>query len=367
MYDFHRDSLRQKVTHFIDAYNGEVDHWRRRGNTSKSVDDFVTYDDTKMKWSRDLKLDLQRGRYAEFDNAKIRWSLYRPYCKQLLFLDRILNEEVYQFPQFFPTSATEQENKVICLTDLGSEKPFMVLASNILVDIHLVGAGCGTQCFPYYTYNEDGFNRRENITNWALEHFREKYGSQTTKWDIFYYVYAMLHHPQYRERYQNNLKRNLPHIPLLQRCEAFFTYANIGMQLLNIHINYEEFTEYNLMILDNKTLSYGESRRVEKMRLSPDKTAVIINQSLTLSGIPQECFQYRLGHRSALEWVIDQYQVTNDKQGNIISDPNRIDDTDYIIRLVKQVVAVSIQTVQLVNQLAQTATVEDWIDGPMER
>ncbi len=366
MYDFHRDSLTQKVTHFVDSYNSEVDHWRRRGNNSKSVDDFVTYDDTKMKWSRDLKLDLQRERYAEFDDAKIRWSLYRPYCKQLLFFDRILNEEVYQFPRFFPTSATEQENKVICLTDLGSEKPFMVLASNMLVDIHLVGAGCGTQCFPYYTYTEDGNNRRENITNWALKHFCNKYGSQTTKWDIFYYVYAMLHHPQYREHYKNNLQRSLPHIPLLQRSEAFFTYANIGMQLMNIHVNYEEIKEHNLVLLDNNTLPYGESRRVEKMRLSPDKTAVIINKSLTLSSIPQECFQYRLGNRSALEWVIDQYQVTKDKQGNVISDPNRLDDKDYIIRLVKQVVAVSVQTVQLVNQLAQTATVEDWIDGSIE-
>ena len=223
----------------------------------------------------------------------------------------------------------------------------MVLASSMLVDIHLVGAGCGTQCFPYYTYTEDGNNRRENITDWALEHFRERYGSHTTKWNIFYYIYAMLHHPDYRERYKNNLKRSLPHIPLLQRSKDFFTYADIGMQLMNIHINYEEVKEYNLVLLDNQTLSYGESRYVEKMRLSPDRTAVIINKSLTLNGIPHECFLYRLGNRSALEWVIDQYQVTKDKQGRIISDPNRLDDKDYIIRLIKQVVAVSVQTVSL--------------------
>ena len=100
------------------------------------------------------------------------------------------------------------------------------------------------------------------------------------------------------------------------------------------------------------------------MRLSSDHTAVILNKCLTLSGIPQECFQYRLGNRSALEWVIDQYQVTKDKQGNVLSDPNRLDDKDYIIRLVKQVVAVSVQTVRLVNQLAQMIAVEDWLDGP---
>jgi predicted helicase len=363
MYDFNRDALTRKVTHFVEAYNGEVDRWRRRGNSAKSVDDFVTYDDRKIKWSEGLKLNLRRGNYADdYNEAKVRMALYRPFCKQWLYLDRAFVERVYQFPQFFPTPATEQENKAICLTDLGSEKPFMVLASNTLVDIHLVGAGCGTQCFPYYTYTEDGNNRRENITDWALEQFREKYGPQTTKWDIFSYIYALLHHPQYRERYKDNLKRSLPHLPLVQRGEDFFASAQIGMQLMNMHINYENVKEADLMHLDNQSLSYSESRRVEKMRISPDRVAVIINKSLTLSGIPPECFQYRLGNRSALEWVIDQYQVTRDKQGNVVSDPNQLDDKDYIIRLVKQVVAVSVQTIGLVRQLEQMTNVEDWIE-----
>ena len=102
------------------------------------------------------------------------------------------------------------------------------------------------------------------------------------------------------------------------------------------------------------------------MRLTPDKTAVIVNESLTLSGIPQECFQYRLGNRSALEWVIDQYQVSVDKRSSIVSDPNNLDDEEYIVRLIGKVISVSVETVRLVNELAQAVKMEDWLDEPQE-
>jgi predicted helicase len=114
------------------------------------------------------------------------------------------------FPNIFPVPSSEQENTVICLTDLAAEKPFMALATNIIPDLHLVGGGANAQCFPYSTYAEDGRNRRKNITDRALSLFQEKYGVQVAKWDIFHYVYAMLHHPQYRERYAENLKRDFP-------------------------------------------------------------------------------------------------------------------------------------------------------------
>ena len=131
---------------------------------------------------------------------------------------------------------------------------------------------------------------------------------------------------------------------------------------MKLHIYYETVQAYDLKVIDNNTLSYAESRRVEKMRLTSDRTAVLVNKSLTLAGIPQECFEYRLGNRSALEWVLDQYQVVKDKQGTVISDPNRMDDEEYILRLVKQVVAVSVQTVRLVNELTQAVREEDWLD-----
>ncbi|BCL82183.1 TIR domain-containing protein [Ktedonobacteria bacterium brp13] len=358
--DFNREALTRKVFRLVDTYNGEVDRWHRRGSNNTGVDDFVIYDDKRIKWSRDLKLDLQRGSYSQYNEEKIRRSLYRPFCKQYLFFDRVLNEEVYQFPQILPTSTTEQENIFIGLTDLGSEKPFMVMASNLITDVHLVGAGCGTQCFPFYTYSEDGSNRRENITNWALNQFQARYGNQVTKWDIFHYVYSLLHHSQYRERYVENLKRDLPHIPLVHTPETFQSVVNIGKQLMDIHLNYETAKEYRLTWLENENVPF--SWRVEKMRLSTDKRVVVVNESLRLGPLPQECFDYRLGNRSALEWVIDQYQVSKDSRNGIESDPNRLDNEEYIVRLVCKVVQVSVETVQLVNELAQKVTVEDWTE-----
>ncbi len=358
-YDFDKGNLRKKIRGFIGTYNSEVDRWRRRGKDTTPVDNFVLYDDTKIKWSEGLKLYLQRGQYVEFSAEKVRASLYRPFCKKWLYFDRGLVERVYQFPQFFPFPGSESENIVICLTDLASEKPFMSLVSNVISDLHLVGAGANAQCFPYYAYAEDGINRRENITNWALSQFQAKYGSEVTKWDVFYYVYTMLHHPQYREYYAENLKRDLPHIPLLHSKEAFLACVNIGKQLMDIHLHYEQAKEYPLTWIEKSGVPF--SWRVEKMRLTANRTAVIVNDSLTLSGIPEECFQYRLGNRSALDWVIDQYQVGEDKRNGIVSDPNNLDDEEYIVRLVGKVVTVSVETVRLVNELAQVVKVEDWI------
>ena len=130
---------------------------------------------------------------------------------------------------------------------------------------------------------------------------------------------------------------------------------------MDIHLNYESEEEYRLNWHESEGVPF--SWRVEKMRLTSDKTAIIVNESLTLSGIPSECFLYRLGNRSALEWVLDQYQVSTDKRSGIVSDPNNLDDQHYIIRLIGKVITVSVETVKLVNELAQTVTVRDWIDG----
>lgn len=224
----------------------------------------------------------------------------------------------------------------------------MTLVTDKIPDLHLVGAGAGTQCFPFYTYNEDGTNRRENITDWALKQFQAQYGEAVTKRDIFHYVYAVLHSPQYRERYAENLKRELPRIPFVAP-EAFQTFVDIGAKLAELHLSYERAKEYPLRWIENKDVPF--SWRVTRMKLTPAKDAVVVNESLTLAGIPGECFDYRLGNRSALEWVIDQYQVSTDKRSGITSDPNRADDEEYIVRLVGRVVTVSVETIKLVKAL----------------
>jgi predicted helicase len=356
-YDFRQVALFTKMKRFIETYNSELDRWRRNGGNNLAVDAFVTYDDTKIKWSRDLKLDLLRNHFVEFSESKVHISLYRPYCKRWLFFDRILNEEIYQQLQIFPPFMREEENCAICLTAIGTSKSFHCLTVGCLPDIHLTG---DTQCFPYYTYAEDGRNRRENITDRALAQFRARYGEQVTKWDIFHYVYAMLHHPQYRERYAENLKRELPRIPLLKDRAAFNTCVRIGKQLMELHLHYEQAPEYPLQWLENNDVPV--SWYVQKMRLSADKSALAVNEWLTLAGIPQECFQYHLGNRSALEWVIDQYQVSTDKRSGITSDPNQLDDEQYIVRLVGKVITVSMETVKLVEELVREVREEEWVE-----
>ncbi|HEY0377768.1 MAG TPA: type ISP restriction/modification enzyme [Pyrinomonadaceae bacterium] len=225
VYNFNLDELAQNVGVFVETYNEQLYKWRTQSKSNKTIDAFVLYDDRKIKWSSSLKQFLSAKVPAEIDEANFRNSLYRPFTCQYLYFDRILTHRRGQFPSIFPTSATETENRVICLTGSGSEKPFMALVSDRIADLHLTGAGCSTQCFPFYTYNEDGTNRWENITDWALEKFREEYGdSSITKWDIFHYVYGVLHYPVYRERYAANLKRERHHLrpqprrrPLLHR------------------------------------------------------------------------------------------------------------------------------------------------------
>lgn len=206
--------------------------------------------------------------------------------------------------------------------------------------------GRPSQVFPYYVYEEDGSNRRENITDWGLTEFRSHYSQRSiSKWDIFHYVYAILHHPEYRTRYAANLRRELPRIPF---APDFARYAAIGKKLMDLHIHYEQQPEYPLDRTEIGQLDW----RVEKMKLSKDKTKLVYNSFLTLCGIPPEVYEYRLGNRSALEWIVDQYRVSKDKRSGIVNDPNREDDPEYVVRLIGQVVTVSLETVKLVRELA---------------
>ncbi|MFZ0706615.1 MAG: type ISP restriction/modification enzyme, partial [Candidatus Korobacteraceae bacterium] len=441
VYNFSLDRLLTNTARLIKSYNAEV--------TQAANGIPQERDDTKIKWSSRLRETLESGRRCDFSANRVRAALFRPYTRQLLYFDSILIHRRGRLSLIFPTQQSELENLAISLSGLGSEKPFMALVGNALPDFHLTGAGCTNQCFPFYQYDEDGSNRRENITDWALDEFRKHYDDPSiTKWDIFHYVYAVLHHPAYRSRYAANLKRELPRIPfvgtthtgraglqasvpaappssgvglqpdgtapiaptvlgspglqagendgalgapsLLPKAnaqpqaerqeqipqglkplrddkslgvpgrgaeaplyatdrEVFHAFAEAGRKLADLHVNYEQQPEYLLERVENPKEKLNW--RVEKMRLSKDKTTLVYNDFLTLKGIPPEAFEYRLGNRSALEWVIDQYQVSTDKRSGIINDPNRADDPEYIVRPIGQVITVSLETMKIVNAL----------------
>jgi len=182
-----------------------------------------------------------------------------------------------------------------------------------------------------------------------LEQFRTHYrDKKISKWDIFHYVYALLHHPQYREKYAANLRRELPRIPF---APDFWKLAKAGARLADLHVNYEKQPEYPLQRLENKDAPLNWRVEKEKMKLSKDKMQLVYNDFLILGGIPPEAFEYRLGNRSALDWIVDQFQVSTDKRSGIVNDPNRTDDPEYIVRLIGQVITVSLETVKIVKAL----------------
>ena len=345
-YNFHRNRLDANIQEMSETYNAEVARWSQRTNRDATLDDFVVSEDTKISWSEALKRNLQRGRTADFSQEYVRMSLYRPFVKSHLYFDRMLLERVYVFRSIFPTPETETENRVICLTAPGSKKSFHCLVAQQLTDVHLTG---DSQCFPFYIYDEDGANRQENITDWALTEFQTHYGDDTlTKWDIFYYTYALLHHPDYREKYRANLKRDLPHVPFAQ---DFWGFAKAGAALADLHVNYEAVPKYDKLQLQETLTVPRIDWHVEKMRFSKDKTQIYYNDYFTLVGIPPEAFEYRLGSRSAVEWVVDQYRVKVDKRSGIRNDPNRPDAPQYIVDLIGRVITVSLRTVEIVSKL----------------
>ncbi|HEX8288741.1 MAG TPA: type ISP restriction/modification enzyme [Pyrinomonadaceae bacterium] len=343
-FNFNKDILAQNIKTMIETFNDQVSRWIRNSEKGKSVDDFVLNDETKISWSASLKASLKSGKSIEFDESNIRHSMYHPFQKEFLYFDRKLNERTYVFPYIFPK---EKENLIINVTGKGSEKDFTSYLSDKITNLSFLGGGTALQCFPYYIYNEDGSNRRENVTDWALEKFQTHYNDKKiTKWDIFYYTYALLHHPKYREKYSANLKRELPRIPF---APEFRSFAEAGNKLADFHVNYETQTEYPLEMVENE--SEQVNWRVEKMRYNKDKTQIVYNDFLTLSGIPIEAHEYRLGNRSALDWIVDQYQVSTDKRSGITNDPNREDDKQYIVKLIKRIVTVSLETTKIIKEL----------------
>ncbi|MGI4854056.1 MAG: type ISP restriction/modification enzyme [Janthinobacterium lividum] len=302
----------------------------------------ATMDERKIKWTDRLRQSFRARTVIKIDPTLVRRSAYRPFTKQFLYFEPRVNKRHFQLGHMLPNDTTR--NQVICwnVNLLGNN--LFCLVTDLIPDLHFAG---DSQCFPFFIYDTNGTRRRENITDWALNEFRTHYTDDSiTKWDIFHATYAILHHPEYRTRYAANLKRELPRIPFPPDFHAF---AAAGQRLMELHIDYEQQPEYKLEQIEDPKAEI--SFRVTKMKLSKDKTELRYNDFLLLRGIPAGVYDYRLGNRSALEWVIDQYQVSTDKRSGIVNDPNRKDDPKYILRLIGQVITVSLETNSIIGAL----------------
>ncbi len=345
VYHYNCGELTNNINKFIDFYNRQVFEWTKT-NRSSDVDEFVDNDYSMISWSSSLKNFLKRGIVVTYDNSCLRRSMYRPYCQYYLYFDKHLVHRTGLWQSIFPTPESQIENRVMCITGVGSRKPFHALVTAEIADLHLLS---DTQCFPFYVYDEGGGNRRENIAEWAVEQFSSALGTKVDKWQIFHYIYGLLHSPEYRDKYQSNLRRELPRIPLPKTSEQFQAFVSAGELLADLHVNYESQPEYPLEWIENpdRPLNW----RVEKMKLTKDKTAIVYNDFLTLAGIPPETFEYHLRNRPVLAWIIDQYRVRTDKRSHIVNDPNRKDDPQYIVKLIGKVITVSLETVKIVKAL----------------
>jgi len=366
VYGWNDEEVVSKSTHLAKHFNKAISEIESMG---KAIDyDSIYHEFYQVNWSEGLKNRLTRLKRITIDDLCVRASVYRPYTAKHLYYNTDLIERQYQYKNIFPHEDSSLENLVICCT-INSQIPFSSLITNIVPCIDF--GGRPGQTFPYYTYSESG-ERRENITDWALEKFQSVYEqpangkkravAKITKAEIFHYVYAVLHHPVYRERFAEALKKELPRIPFLT---DFHSLATAGAALASSHLNYEQAKPYALK--EQRTGQRPPSQLYiidDRMRLSKDKTALVVNDGLTLEGIPPKAFQYRLGNRSALDWIIDQYQLERDKTtGEITSNPNRNEDPEYIVRLVKQIITISLETNRIVAGLPGFDVIEPNLKG----
>jgi predicted helicase len=375
-YNFSRPALEANMQRMIDNYNAEVDRYAQAcaGQSEKpDVDAVVNSDPKRIKWSRGMKADAERGRKYEFEPDSVVPGIYRPYTKAWSYFNRRLNDMVYQMPRLFPTP--RHPNLAISVTGAGSTKEFSCLIVDTLPDLEVISKG---QCFPLYWYDKapesahgelfsaggqadvEGYVHRDAITDAALADYRAAYGDGSiTKEDLFYHVYGILHAPDYREKFAADLKKMLPRIPRPARAADFWAFSEAGRQLADLHLHYETIEPYPLQEVLHSTI---EDWRVVKMRYpsKADKTAILYNAHLTLKGIPPEALEYVVNGKPAIEWVMERYQdkVTTDKDSGILNDPNawaqEHDNPRYIVDLVKRVVRVSVETVRIVKGLPGT-------------
>jgi predicted helicase len=363
VYDFSKKNLTKKMKFFMKEYNSEVSRWAEFKKENKYEDikeesnpviDTFVHDRNLIKWSKMIKRDkLRKGKRGKFDKNDIIKALYRPFCSRFLYYGYIPIDLKGEFPKIFPNKT--DDNKLIFFTNSTRGK-FSNLASNCITDLN-VYVNSPIVCLPFHRY-ENG-KKIENITDWALEQFRNNYELETEndkleksiiqKMDIFHYIYAVLHYPAYRQKYEQNLKRDFPRIPFY---DDFWKWASWGKALMNLHLEYETASSYQLVVNSEQVL---EGKR-EKVILKADqeKGQIVLTDCCSLCNVPTEAWEYKLGSRSALEWILDQYKESKPTDATVaeqFDDYRFADYKDSVIELLKKVCTISIETMKILKAM----------------
>lgn len=359
--------LKSNIQNMISYFNEQVRVFREESEKNILLKDieFINTDQSKISWSSSLISHLNRGNFANYENDNILLGLYRPFFKQFLYFGEKLIHRKGQMQEFFPTPL--MKNVVLCISGIGSNKDFCTLIANCIPDIQSLSNG---QVFPLYYYEErktdnpglfdvpgeSKYIKRDGVSDFILERARSMYGKTIGKEDIFYYVYGFLHSPQYRTQFANDLKKMLPRLPLVEDVRDFWKFSKAGRELADLHINYETVPAY-----DGVTVTGAESEfyTVEKMRFpkKDQKDTIVYNSHITIQNIPAEAYEYVVNGKSAIEWIMERYQITTHKDSGIRNNPNdwatETGQPRYILDLLLSIINVSVKTVNIVNSLPQ--------------
>ena len=367
-YNFSEKQVGLNIKNMIEFYNNELDRLKNTELNENIMDKYINRDKDKIKWSSSLKKTFIKKKYLEYNESKIRLSSYRPFERKFLYYDcdKDLNHRISDIPSIFPNNDTE--NLVICVSG-SSATYFSVLITNI--------TPCGdyiekAKCFPLYIYDNKGnkqdaiqddildlfkkhltLDKQKNINNLDYKNFDP---SQITKEDIFYYIYAMLHSKSYIEKYKDTLNKELPHIPISPQ---FNEFCKIGKKLADLHLRYEYQQRLDCIDIEyQEKFAELQDYKVRKIKILRDKTSIQFNETITISNIPQEAFEYKVNGRSPIEWVVKRYEYKKDKDSQLINDPNtyKKDDDRYVFDLLLSVITVSYETVKLINKLPKDTT-----------
>lgn len=375
VYSSSREQVSMNVQRMLEAYNSDRQRYAAvcedaRGTKQPEFEEIADTDPRRISWTRSLKASARRNKQIQYDPNSLRLGMYRPFSKQWMYFDRLVNEMVNRVPALFPSDS--HPNVVISSTGVADRKGYSALVTDHVPNMHLTDTG---QCFPLYWYEKvedgaepqgemfssvgapdtDGYVRRDAITDWALGAFRGHYGDATiTKEGIFWYVYGILHSPEYKQRFAADLKKMLPRIPF---AEDFNAFSDAGRRLGDWHLNYETVEPFPLTEEAKRLVMEPDDYLVTKMTFGkkdgkPDKSVIVYNPHLVLRDIPLEAYEYVVNGKSAIEWIMERYQVTVDKASGIKNDPNQwSDDPRYIVDLLKRVVRVSLESCRIVQGL----------------
>ena len=364
VYNFSMKNISNNMGKMIEFYNQQQQgfHDAKIRRTDLKLEDFIDNDDTKISWTRSLRNDLAKGIKHELKVNSISISSYRPYCKLKFYNDRSFIESPGLTGKFLDGT---HQSRVIVMTGNGASRPFSALITDAIPTYDLVEKG---QCFPLYyfeerkrdspgMFDEDGdseFIRRDGITAFILERAKKQYGKNVEKEDVFYYVYGFLHSPDYQEMFTSDLKKMLPRLPLTEDVRDFWKFSKAGRELAELHIKYETVPAYvGVTVTGDDSKFYT----VEKMRFpkKDQKDTIIYNSKITITNIPAQAYEYIVNGKSAIEWIMERYQVTTHKESGIKNDPNDwatdVGNPRYILDLLLSVINVSVKTVEIVNDL----------------